>query len=114
MKKYIRVNDDWAIYRIHRSKDREYPFLVGRFHFTKEDMDEYQQADTIEELLEAFVAVFKVKGKEFHKYYPISSYDTACLVSEIGQYKPKIYGAIWTGHGLVYAAKYTKGGWKLL
>ena len=66
--------------------------------FWKQDVD-YQQADTIEELCDEFVAV----GILTEQPYIVKLPKAYCK-------NMNVYGAIWTDKGLIYVAKMNKSG----
>lgn len=104
--KYVRTND--GIFEIKIDEDSKKRGISNYFYFRRKDYDcklylkksdlkNYKQADTIEELCDEFVDIYKNEKPE------------TTLLSDIiyfEMYKHHIiYGAIWTDKGLIYVAK---------
>lgn len=82
--KYIRTTK--GIWEIEKLTKKDYEWL---------QMGENKQADTIEELCDEFVIVSILTEQNFITKYPKSYLHKGF----------NIYGAIWTGKGLIYVAK---------
>lgn len=111
MKKYIRTKD--AIYKVRKPALDEYlwedsTYVYGHEHIKNSEI--IKQADTIEELCDSEVIVWKdstpstwnkfLTKQEFEHLY--SSFQRKKVIA--------IYGAIWTDKGLVYVAKMNEKG----
>ena len=100
--KYIRTKDG-NIYEtkdLIKCKDNRYP----NGWFTKNDVPliAIKESDNIEDLLDGYVV-----RNELVRYLDIAKSDS----KEFGE---PVYGAKWTDKGLIYIAKLTNEGWKLL
>ena len=110
MRKYVRTNN--KIYKfdgIMFDRIRFIDIETGEDRILSEDKDDYEIADTIEELCDEFVLFSDNKA--------IFISDDLCAVESLSIKYEKviIYGAIWTSKGLLYVAKANKDGeFKLL
>ena len=109
--KYIRTNNSKNIYEtkdLIKCEDKRYP----NGWFTKNDvpLTAIKESDNIEDLFDEFVWVTP-EGE--HRIKPKTGDGLWYLCCD---YKKghQIYGAIWTDKGLIYIAKLTDEGWKLL
>lgn len=85
-----------------------------RILYEKEVFDKLKQGDTIEELCDEFIGIYKNQGLEPH----FRDITLEGLIEETTKYcydnttldDLNIYGAIWTYEGLKYVAKMNKDG----
>ena len=111
-KRYIRVNDnifDLQSYRyfiVEKCEDilRKPISLNVENRFSINTRSIINQADTIEELCDEFVVIYKeMNGKHtVHKYNWLGKSE-----QKLGN---EVYGAIWTDKGLIYVAKMNEKG----
>lgn len=101
--KYIRTKNE--IYEVVKEGD-EWVDIISNFerkmkcHCVIKKHAIINQADTIEELCDEFVAIDKETGhKDLVDYFDYNSLE-----------KNEYYGAIWTGWGLKYVAKMNEKG----
>lgn len=121
--KYIRTKDGKVFY-LKRFEDETTPFgkslgiitMVDKskfydyYQFFKEDI--IKEADTIEELCDLFVVKITLI-EDNYAFYRYEGLSEAKLVSF--KNNAPLYGAIWTGEGLIYVAKLNeKGEFELL
>ena len=83
------------------------------YNITKyvQPIDILNQADTIEELCDEFVVVV---GKEPNSYLILNqcmnNFEKVVSIHKNTENENTIYGAIWTGKGLIYVAKMNEKG----
>lgn len=96
--KYIRTKD--GIYKV---KD-DFIVLKGQELYLPHFQDHIiAQADTIEELCDEFVVVYK--NNEPYLTQHLSYTEMEKYNAEINKNGGELYGAIWTDKGLIYVAK---------
>ena len=113
MKKYIRRAN--GIYELNINEQAKKENVVNYFYtrdnelkcnllFDKEDLKQFKQADTIEELCDEFVysdnSFKNVLYKSLEPVKTLIKLRNNC----------NVYGAIWTDKGLIYVAKMNKRG----
>lgn len=114
MKKYIRRAN--GVYELKIDEKLKKANVVNYFYITdnenknhnilfkKKDLEKFKQSDTIEELCDEFVVIYK-KHKKFTQPFISLHLSKEDLLKEHDLNECKIYGAIWTDKGLIYVAK---------
>ena len=117
--KYIRTKD--GIMKIDFEIETELPIMIG-IHTEECEIGEYRgievlkQADTIEELCDEYVIYAEDYGyfnpAIIHRHWVFDTIEEVKEQIELIEtgIERIIYGAIWTGKGLIYVAKMNKKG----
>ena len=118
MKKYIRRAN--GVYELKINEQAKKENVVNYFYtrdnelkcnllFDKEDLKQFKQADTIEELCDEFVAF---KNNEDYGILSAKDYlaSSRWEMEDSAKNGYQIYGAIWTDKGLIYVAKMNEEG----
>ena len=127
--RYIRTKDgrivDLERYRIVNNTGMPYIQFYDKekkiyFELSRQDFENFKQADTIEELCDEFVLHYG-DVKQTSVPIPWSTYERRDeswfrmkekLIAELNKKERKaiVYGAIWTDKGLIYVAKMNEKG----
>lgn len=108
MRKYIRVEDGiYEIFDTHNGCSNHFGYKYSKDYtalLDEENIKNYRQADTIEELCDAFV--YNDKAFKNVIYENIDSVKTLCSLRK----EWTVYATIWTDKGLIFVAKMNNEG----